>query len=187
MISVFFILLSSLQWNLHTHFIYLIKILTEPSGLLYWKVNLWAVQSFFGLKEIAGFYITYYVWVVFTVVISWVSCRKYENLPQFNADWLASLKTWYYFRLCFSSNCSGFDLTVIKPVSHIIHKQKLFSKQVFSYFTYKKNFGPKNVGGTSAPLTSPLPPPSPQCLPPCTYRIQHLFYTSAGSYTCQGT
>lgn len=36
----------------------------------------------------------------------------------------------------------------------------MFSKQVFSYFTYKKNFGPKNGGGTSAPLTSPSPPPT---------------------------
>ena len=46
--------------------------------------------------------------------------KKYEDLPQFNADWLTSLRTWYCFKLCFSFSCSGFDLTVIKK-SHIIN------------------------------------------------------------------
>ena len=40
MTSMFLKVLSPLQGNLHTHFIYSIKIFTEPSGLLFWKVNL---------------------------------------------------------------------------------------------------------------------------------------------------
>ena len=41
-----------------------------------------------------------------------MSGRKYENLLQFDTSWLASLRTWYYFRLCFSFSCSGYDLTL---------------------------------------------------------------------------
>ena len=52
---------------------------------------------------------------VFCVVISWVNGWKHENLLQFNTSWLASLRMWYlYFKLCFSSSCSGYDLTLIK-------------------------------------------------------------------------
>ena len=89
---------------------------------LFWnKKNLWFLRCI--------------LWVVFTAVISWVNCRKSENVPQFNADWLASLRSWYYFRLCVSSSCSGFDLTVIKK-SHILNcymfLQKSFKKQQFT-------------------------------------------------------
>ena len=52
------------------------------------------------------------LWVVFCVLTSWVNGRKYENLLQFNTGWLASLRTWYYFRLCFSLSCSGYDHTL---------------------------------------------------------------------------
>ena len=48
--------------------------------------------------------------MAFCVVISWGDVRKYENLAQFNTDWLACLRTWYYFSL----SRSGYDLTVIK-------------------------------------------------------------------------
>ena len=48
-------------------------------------------------------------------MISWVNGWKYENLLQFNTSWLASLRMWYlYFKLCFSSSCSDYDLTLIK-------------------------------------------------------------------------
>ena len=50
------------------------------------------------------------LWVAFCIVISWEDVRKYKNLAQFNTDWLASLRTWYYF----SFSRSGYDLTVIK-------------------------------------------------------------------------
>ena len=50
--------------------------------------------------------------MVFYVVISWVNWRKYEKISQFNTDWVASLRTWYYFRFSFS--CSGYELTVIR-------------------------------------------------------------------------
>ena len=39
---------------------------------------------------------------------------KYEYLLQFNTNWLVSLRTWYYFRLCFGFSCSGYDLSLIK-------------------------------------------------------------------------
>ena len=48
--------------------------------------------------------------MVFCVVISWGEVQKYENLTQFNTDWLASPGAWYYF----SFSRSGYDLTVIK-------------------------------------------------------------------------
>ena len=45
--------------------------------------------------------------MVFCVGISWVNDQKYENIQQFHTDWLASLRRWYYFRLCFSFSCSA--------------------------------------------------------------------------------
>ena len=41
------------------------------------------------------------MWWGYHVVISWVNDRKYEIPLQINTDCLASLKTWYYSRLCF--------------------------------------------------------------------------------------
>ena len=37
-----------------------------------------------------------------------------KMLMQFHTSWLASLRTRYYFRLCFSFICSGYDFTLIK-------------------------------------------------------------------------
>ena len=54
-----------------------------------------------------------------SVMISWVNGRKYENLLQFYFSWLPALRTWYYFRLCFSFSCFVFDLTLIKK-SHTL-------------------------------------------------------------------
>ena len=54
------------------------------------------------------------IWVVFCVMILWVNGRKYENLMRLSNSCLASLRTWYYFRLCFSFSYSGYDLTLIK-------------------------------------------------------------------------
>ena len=61
-----------------------------------------------------GLYKDTLLWVVFFVIISWVNGQKYENLLQFSASWLASLRTWNYSRLWFSFSCSGYDLTLIK-------------------------------------------------------------------------
>ena len=47
----------------------------------------------------------------------------------FNTSWLASLRTWYYFRLCFSFSCSGYDLILIKK-SHTL-KLLFISTKVF--------------------------------------------------------
>ena len=54
-------------------------------------------------------------------------CRKYENLFLFNTSWLASLRTWYYFRLLFSLSCSGYDLMLITK-SHTLNCYLLLLK-----------------------------------------------------------
>ena len=53
-------------------------------------------------------------WVVFCVMTLWVNGRKCENLMRLGNSYLASLRTWYYFRLSFIFGCSGYDLTLIK-------------------------------------------------------------------------
>ena len=50
----------------------------------------------------------------YSVWWSWLNSQKCESLLQFNTSWLASLRTWYYFRLCFIFSCSGYDFTLIK-------------------------------------------------------------------------
>ena len=55
-----------------------------------------------------------------SVMISWVNGRKYENLLQFYFSWLPALRTWYFFRLCFSFSCFVFHLTLIKK-SHTLN------------------------------------------------------------------
>ena len=67
------------------------------------------------------------LWVVFCVMISWVSGWKYENILKFNTSWLTSLRIWYYFRLCFSFSCSGYDLTIIKK-SHTLNWYSFLQK-----------------------------------------------------------
>ena len=39
-----------------------------------------------------------------------------ENLLQFNTSWFAYLRIRYYFKFCFSSSRSFYDLTVIKAL-----------------------------------------------------------------------
>ena len=55
-------------------------------------------------------------------MMSWVNGWKYENPLQSinNTSWLTCLRMWYYFRLCFSFSCSGYDLTLIKK-SHTLN------------------------------------------------------------------
>ena len=69
-----------------------------------------------------GLYKKYIIlrWLVLCVMIPWVNDQKYDSLLQFNTSWLASLRTWYYFRLYFSFSCSGCDLTLIKK-THILN------------------------------------------------------------------
>ena len=52
----------------------------------------------------------------FSVMISWVNGRKYENLLQIFISLLPALKRWYYFRLCFSFICFVFDFTLNKKI-----------------------------------------------------------------------
>ena len=73
------------------------------------------------------------LWVVFCVMTSWVNGRKYENPLQFNTSLLASLRMWFYFRLCFSFTCSGYDSPT--PLStalfqYTFDRLVLLSKQV---------------------------------------------------------
>ena len=52
-------------------------------------------------------------------------------LLQFNTNWFAYLRTWYYFKFCFSSTCSCYDLTVIKKrhtLNCYLFLQKYLSK-----------------------------------------------------------
>ena len=76
------------------------------------------------------------LWVVFCVIISWVTRRKYENLLPFNSSRLVSLRTWYYFRLCFSLSCSGYDLKLIKT-SHTLNCYSFLQKIFLKTKTYK--------------------------------------------------
>ena len=76
------------------------------------------------------------VWVVFCVMISWVNGQKSEKCFQFNSRWLGSLRTWYYFRFCFSFSCSGYDLTLIKK-SHTSNCYSFLQKFLLKTKTYK--------------------------------------------------
>ena len=69
-------------------------------------------------------------------MISWVNSQKYENLLQFNTSWLISLRSWYYFRLCFSFSCSGHDLTLIKK-SQAVNYYSFLQKFLLKSKTYK--------------------------------------------------
>ena len=57
------------------------------------------------------------LWLVFCVM------SKNETILQFNTSWLASLRTWYYFRHFFGFSCSGYDLILIVK-SHICFLSK---------------------------------------------------------------
>ena len=77
-----------------------------------------------------------FLWVVFCVMISWVNSRKYENLLQFQTSWLASLRMWYCFRICFSFSCSGYDLTLVKK-SHTLNCYSSLQKFLLKTKTWK--------------------------------------------------
>ena len=76
------------------------------------------------------------LWVLCCVMISWVNGRKYENLLQFNTSWLASLRTWYYLKLYFNCNCSGYDLTLIKNC-HTVNCYLFLQKFLLKAKSYK--------------------------------------------------
>ena len=54
-------------------------------------------------KDTQYWYGWYSMWWYHEWTVEWKS--EYQNLLQFNTGWLASLRTWYYFRLCFSFSC----------------------------------------------------------------------------------
>ena len=54
---------------------------------------------------------------------------KYENLLKLDTSWLASLITWYYFRLSFSFICSDYDLILIQK-SHPLKLLSVFTKSL---------------------------------------------------------
>ena len=70
---------------------------------------------------------------------------KYENLLKFNTGWLASLRTWYYFRLCFSFICSGYNFILIKK-SHPLNCYLFLQKSLLKTKIYKLVAG--NCGGS---------------------------------------
>ena len=74
--------------------------------------------------------------MVFCVVTSWVNGQKYENFLQFNTSWLASLRTWYYFKFYFSSSCFGYDLTLIKK-SHALNCYPFLQNFLLKTRTYR--------------------------------------------------
>ena len=76
-----------------------------------------AITPFYSPSQVMYLLNGQYEWC--SVIISWVNGRKHENLLQFYFSWLSALRTWYYFRLCFSFSCFVFDLTLIKK-SHTL-------------------------------------------------------------------
>ena len=93
-----------------------------------------------------------------SVILSWVNGQKYENLLQFYFNWLPALRTWYYFRFCFSFSCSVFDLTLIKN-SHtlncysFLHKFLLKTKITNSFLvTVIVQFTTKTINSEKATL-----------------------------------
>ena len=55
-------------------------------------------------------------------------------------SWLASPRTRYYFRLCFSFNCSGYDLTLIQR-NHIFNCYLFLQKFLLKTKSYKLAVG----------------------------------------------
>ena len=85
---------------------------------------------------LSGPYIDILLGVVLCVMISWVNGWKHENFLQFNTSWLVFLRTWYYFRLCFSFSYSGYDLTLIKE-SHTLNCYSFLQKFLLKTKAYK--------------------------------------------------
>ena len=71
--------------------------------------------------------------VVFCVIVSWVNCRKYENLLQFNTSWFAFLRTWYYFRLCFLAK-NGFEHKMSRLVIVLYLTLKVWSTVIIKIY-----------------------------------------------------
>ena len=72
--------------------------------------------------------------------VSWVNGRKHENLSKLNTSWLTSIRTWYYFKLCFSFSCSGYDLILIKK-SHTLNCYSFLQKFLLEIKTQKLVIG----------------------------------------------
>ena len=49
------------------------------------------------------------------------------EILKFHTSGLVSLRTWYYFRLCFSFSCSSYDLMLIKQ-NHTLNCYLLLQK-----------------------------------------------------------
>ena len=63
-----------------------------------------------------------------------------KNLMQFNNSWLASLKTWSYFRLLFSFGNSGYDFKLIIK-RHTLNCYSFLLKFLLKTITYKLAVG----------------------------------------------
>ena len=61
---------------------------------------------------------------------------KIWKLMQFNTSWLASRRTWYYFRFCFGFIFSGYDLTLTKK-SHALNFYSFLQRFLLKTKTYK--------------------------------------------------
>ena len=60
-------------------------------------------------------------YLVFCVMIPWVNSREYDSFLQFNTSWLASLGTWYYFRLF---NLSSSDIKLLFVFTKVLIENK---------------------------------------------------------------
>ena len=76
----------------------------------------------------------YSVWRYHEWAVENMNGRK--NLLQFNNSWLASLETWYYFRLCFTFTCPGYHITLITK-SHTLNCYSSLQKFILITKTYK--------------------------------------------------
>ena len=72
--------------------------------------------------------------MIYIIVMGGILCdimsklsKIWKSLLQFNNSLLPSLRTWYYFRLCFSFSCSGYGVTLIKK-SHTLNCPSLLRK-----------------------------------------------------------
>ena len=98
--SLFLILLTFLQWNLHTQYIFNQDIYRTKWFIILESQFIDNLELFQTKRK--DFWLLHWVlWVVFYVLISWENDQKNENIPQFNTVCLASLRARCCFRLSF--------------------------------------------------------------------------------------
>ena len=133
--SLFLILLTFLQWNLHTQYIFNQDIYRTKWFIILESQFIDNLELFQTKRK--DFWLLHWVlWVVFYVLISWENDQKNENIPQFNTVWLASLRARCCFRLSFGLSNSGYGFTVIKK-NHILNCHLRIQKFLLKTQIYK--------------------------------------------------